>query len=114
MKHESLFALLAGTAIGVTLGVLFAPEKGEDTRKKIKELAKEGYDTAKDFAADAKVKAEEAYSGVKAEASALKNLLEREGAIMKDSAREKILQQLDKLEKALSKENEIDDQTQTA
>ncbi len=113
MKHESFFALVAGAAIGVTLGVLFAPEKGEDTRKKIKEMAKEGYDTAKEFAAEAKEKAGEAYNGAKSEAAALRDLLEREGSVLKEEARGKILEQIARLEKALSKED-IDDQTQTA
>ena len=38
-----LAALLGGVAIGAVLGILFAPEKGTETRKKIA-------DNAKDFA----------------------------------------------------------------
>lgn len=43
-KHPSntLLALLAGVAIGAGLGILFAPDSGENTRRKIKDGA-EGY-----------------------------------------------------------------------
>lgn len=48
MKTESIIALLAGTAIGVAVGVLIAPDKGSETRRKIKEAAETGGDTAKE------------------------------------------------------------------
>ena len=36
-----LAAFLAGAAIGAAFGILFAPEKGEDTRQKIKDILRE-------------------------------------------------------------------------
>lgn len=39
MKNLSvLTAFLGGAAVGVVFGILFAPEKGEDTRSKIVEI----------------------------------------------------------------------------
>ena len=37
MSSKSFFSLLTGLAAGVALGLLFAPEKGEKTRKKVME-----------------------------------------------------------------------------
>jgi len=45
-RGNGLLALLAGAAIGIGLGILFAPDKGSKTREKIKE----GLDDLKDQA----------------------------------------------------------------
>lgn len=42
MKNLSvLAAFLGGAAVGAAIGILFAPEKGEDTRSKIAEILRE-------------------------------------------------------------------------
>jgi gas vesicle protein len=40
-----LWALLAGVAAGVVIGIMIAPEKGSQTREKISEKAKKLTDT---------------------------------------------------------------------
>lgn len=44
MKSKTLFALVTGIAAGAVLGALFAPEKGELTRSKIRKMAAEEFD----------------------------------------------------------------------
>ena len=41
--------MLGGVALGALLGVLFAPNKGSETRKKMAEEAKKAGDRAKDM-----------------------------------------------------------------
>ena len=132
MKGDSFFALIAGAAAGLTLGLLFAPEKGEETRRKVKVAAAEGWDEfmdaadegwgkAKEAAEDLKEGAESATSRLRARARLarrdLKNLkatLTDQASDLKDDAREKILKQLEKLEKALAKDpEEVDEQEPT-
>lgn len=56
MKANSFFALLAGAAAGVVIGMLVAPEKGEETRQKIKKTAEDCIDKVKEKIDDLKAK----------------------------------------------------------
>lgn len=44
MKNGNLFALITGLAAGAVLGILFAPGKGEETRRKLREAFAYGDD----------------------------------------------------------------------
>ncbi|MBC6490250.1 YtxH domain-containing protein [Flavihumibacter stibioxidans] len=47
-NYKILTALAAGVAIGGILGILFAPDKGENTRQKIADNGKKLSDSIKD------------------------------------------------------------------
>ena len=49
-----LLGLAAGTAIGVGLGILFAPDKGKNTREKIKDSVSDKADKLKEKSAEFK------------------------------------------------------------
>ncbi|MEH6679188.1 MAG: YtxH domain-containing protein [Sediminicola sp.] len=53
---NKFLGLLAGTAIGTTLGILFAPDKGVNTRKKIAEQAENTKNSLAESAHDLKAK----------------------------------------------------------
>lgn len=52
MRSKTLLALLTGLAAGAVLGVLFAPEKGEESRKKVKKAMEDCFDKAKEKFSD--------------------------------------------------------------
>lgn len=45
---KAILGVLGGVAVGALIGVLFAPEKGCETRKKIAEKGKDSLDNLKD------------------------------------------------------------------
>lgn len=42
MKDNGIMTFIAGAAIGAVLGVLFAPDKGEQTRRKVRAATRDG------------------------------------------------------------------------
>lgn len=67
-KSKILLALLLGAAAGAVLGVLFAPDSGENTRSKVKKWAEDAEDDLNSAYGDAKEKMSEVKSKVKSKA----------------------------------------------
>jgi len=114
MKTESFLGFLAGAAVGALAGILFAPAAGDETRKKIMEAAAEGYDQAKEGAEELSHKAEVRYRYARREMNALKKTLMEQGEELKEEARKTLMEKLDKLEKTITKDEEVDEQPQEA
>lgn len=95
MKSDSLFAFIAGAAAGLTLGLLFAPEKGEETRRKLKETVGDAADSAKARARLARM-----------ELNDFKADLQDQAEDLKEDVRMKIFERLEKLESAIQKDIE--------
>lgn len=95
MKGDSLLAFVAGAAAGLTLGLLFAPEKGEDMRRKIKETVGDAADSAKARARLARM-----------ELNDLRAELQDQAEDLKEDVRMKIFERLEKLESAI--QNDIE------
>ena len=53
-RSGSFFALLTGIAAGITLGILYAPDKGWKTRARVRKAAENGMEDAKIGWAEAK------------------------------------------------------------
>lgn len=111
MKNESLFGFLTGLAAGAVLGVLFAPDKGEVTRKKIADATEEGYDVVKTKSQAVGRLTRMKAKDVGTKLDALKESMLEHGADMKEDARAILLGKIAKLEAALEEyEEEVDDQ----
>lgn len=85
---NTLVALVAGAAIGVAAGMLYAPDSGEKTRKKLKKKAKKAQ-------ADLDAKARNAYDQLATGASKLSGTVNSKATELKGSVS-------DRLETALS------------
>lgn len=75
---DSILALLAGAAIGVGIGILFAPDKGSKTREKIKDSLDDLKDQAKSKFGSFEEEAKEKFSQSKEELKeTVENLLSK-------------------------------------
>ena len=65
-KGEKILWMLAGLGIGAGVALLFAPKSGEETRKYLKHIAKEGRDKVKETKEEVFGKGKEVYERGKA------------------------------------------------
>lgn len=87
---KTILGLVAVGAIGVAVGLLIAPEKGEKTRKAIKDSASDLSDKFLSLIADGKEKGDECLSELKGKAKDLKNDLKDKAENLKDRLKEDI------------------------
>ena len=72
MKTDNLFTFLGGMLVGAAVAILFAPESGEETRKKIKDTFDKEYQSLKDKINSLETRAKaaaDAYTSAKAKAA---------------------------------------------
>ncbi|MEX0635997.1 MAG: YtxH domain-containing protein [Ferruginibacter sp.] len=68
MSKKLIGGLLLGAAVGAVLGILFAPDKGTETRKKMAKKAKDTGDEFKDQFTDVKDTLKQKIENIKTEA----------------------------------------------
>ena len=70
-NSKAVLGFLAGAAAGAVLGILFAPDKGTDTRKKIARKTSDASESLKDTFGDFVDGLKDTYSGAKSQAKSV-------------------------------------------
>lgn len=110
-SKKSFFSLLAGLAAGAAIGILYAPDKGWKTRARMKKAAENGYDDLKENLGDLGSKVDEKTAQAKASIKDIRETLREKGTEIKESTREMLLKQLERLENALKQAEEEAEET---
>lgn len=103
MSHKSFFSLLLGLAAGAAIGILYAPDKGKNTREKVKRAAAGNLDDLQEGAENLEAEVEDKAQEAKEDMKDLGETLKKKGTEIKEGARSLLLRQLDRLETALRK-----------
>lgn len=72
-NSKAFFSIFIAAAVGATVGMLFAPEDGDKTRKKIKKSANEWANDALEALEKGKVKVQDTADSVISKAKSYKN-----------------------------------------
>ena len=70
-SYKLLTGILVGAAAGAVLGILFAPDKGSETRKKIKEKGKDLGDAIRNRFGELEEAIADKYDNIRSEANEL-------------------------------------------
>ena len=84
-KSKVLIGILGAAAAGVVIGLLLAPEKGTDTRKKIKSTAGDWADSLTGLWQKGRDAAEDAYSDAKDKIKGAKSSAEDKAGKIKEN-----------------------------
>ncbi len=84
MSKKLLTGVIIGAAVGAALGILFAPESGKDTRKKIAKKGSDLGDTVRNKFNEFGEVLQEKYENIKNEAT---NLMEKGKTEKEDSSK---------------------------
>lgn len=86
-SSKLLSGILIGATAGAVLGILFAPEKGSETRKKIAERGGDLRDTVKNKFNELGEAISEKYENIRGEAGDMMNRGKEQAQGMKDDAK---------------------------
>ena len=108
---KSFLSILAGLAAGAAIGMLYAPDKGWKTRARVKKAAANGYEDLKENLGDLGTKVDEKTGEAKETIKNLRDTLREKGSEIKESTRELLLKQLERLENALKQAEQAAEET---
>ena len=103
---KSFLSILAGLAAGAAIGSLYAPDKGWKTRARVKKAAANGYEDMKENLGDLGAKVDEKTAEAKETINSLRDTLREKGSEIKEGTRKLLVEQLERLEKALKQAEE--------